>query len=139
MTLRRLQILLAVENCLFGAFLLAHFGRALFAIRAWPPSHEQTALLLIAAVLPLALLDLAFPSIAGILQFACACVGSHQLMAISSPPALLLSARISMGVALVMLAVAAASGVIGITPELFESPPAPDQKPQKQHPPRRAA
>jgi len=127
MSLRRLQILLAIVNCLFGVFLLARFGQNILGIQSWPPTPGQAALVLVAiALLPLAIFGLTFPSIAGILQFACASIGSHFAQQGSSAAlsGLLADARISMAMALVILAVAIVRGLIGITPELFESPAA---------------
>lgn len=140
MSLRRLQILIAIGNCLFGIFLLARFGQTILQIQNWPPAPDQVALVLIAiALLPLAIFGLTFPSIAGVLQFACAFFGSH-LAQDGSPATLLLGARISMGIALVILAVTIVRGLIGITPELFEAPPVLQPQPsRKQNLPRRAA
>jgi len=142
MNLRRVQILFAIVNCVFGVFLLARFGQSILGIQNWPPSPDQAALaLVVIALLPLAIFGLTFPSIAGILQFACASIGSHFAQQGSSVT-LLLDARLSMGMALVILAVAIIRGLIGITPELFESPAVTQPEPflpRKQNSPRRAA
>lgn len=142
MSLRRLQIFLAIGNCLFGIYLLAHSGQAILQIQSWPLAPGQAALVLIViALLPLAILGFTFPSIAGTLQFACACVGS-RLAQDSSPAALLLAARISMGLALANLAIAMVRGLIDITPELFEAPSVLQHQPRalrKTNHPRRAA
>ena len=142
MNLRRLQIVLAIVNCLFGVFLLARFGHNILGIQNWPPTPDQIALALIAvALLPLAIFGLTFPSVAGILQFACASFGTH-FAELGSSATLLLFARISMGIAVVILAVAIVGGLVGITPELFESPAVTQPEPllpRKQKLPRRAA
>lgn len=137
MSLRTVQILVAVGNCVYGALLLSHYGQAALAMRGWPPTVEHTEILLVAvSVLPFAIISLRFPTIAGILQFACAFIGS-QLAHNEPTVALLRDARISMAIAMAILAIASVRGIVAITPELFEATELASKDPGKLEKPER--
>jgi hypothetical protein len=119
MSVRLLQNGLAVGNCLFGLLLLALYGPALIHTRAWPPSLEQEVLLLVVGVVvPLAILAVRFPLIAGIAQFSTAFIG-NQILHESPLPGLRAFSSASMTIALAILFVAVFAGILEITQEAF--------------------
>ena len=119
MSVRLLQNGLAVGNCLFGLLLVALYGPALIHPRAWPPSLAQPVLLLVVgALLPLAILAIRFPLVAGIAQFSTAFIG-NQLLHESPLPALRAFSSASMTIALAILFVAVFAGILEITQEAF--------------------
>jgi hypothetical protein len=119
MSVRLLQSGLAVGNCLFGLLLLALYGPALIHTRAWPPSLEQEVLLLVVGVVvPLAILAVRFPLIAGIAQFSTAFIG-NQILHESPLPGLRAFSSASMTIALAILFVAVFAGILEITQEAF--------------------
>ncbi|HEX4037706.1 MAG TPA: hypothetical protein VHX37_06580 [Acidobacteriaceae bacterium] len=119
MTLRVLQLVLAVGNGLYGGLLLWTYSRAAFHTPLWPPSLDQQVLWLVAvSVLPAALIGLRWPLLAGILEFACAFLGS-QLLHDAPRPDLRLVSSISMTIALVILALAVFHGILQVTREAF--------------------
>lgn len=119
MILRVLQILLAVANCVYGALLLWLYGSLALHLESWPPqAGEQVVLLVALSVLPAALVGLRFPIVGGILEFACAFIG-RQLLHDAPLPDLLRYSRISMGVALAVLAIAVLRGITDVTREAF--------------------
>ena len=119
MTLRALQLALAIGNCLYGALLLQMYGRPAFHAPLWPPSLDQQVLWLVAiSVLPVAALGLRFPLLAGIFQFSCAFLGS-QILHDAPFPDLRLISSISMTIALVALVLAVFRGILQVTREAF--------------------
>jgi hypothetical protein len=119
MSVRLLQNGLAVGNCLFGLLLLALYGPALIHTRAWPPGLEQQVLLLVVgAVVPLAILAIRFPLVAGIAQFSTAFIG-NQLLHESPLHGLRAFSSASMTIALAILFVAVFVGILEITQEAF--------------------
>jgi hypothetical protein len=119
MSVRLLQNGLAVGNCLFGLLLLALYGPALIHARAWPPGLEQQVLLLVVgAVVPLAILAIRFPLVAGIAQFSTAFIG-NQMLHESPLPGLRAFSSASMTIALAILFAAVFAGILEITQEAF--------------------
>ena len=119
MTLRILQMVLAVGNCLYGVVLLELYGRTALHIPLWPPSLDQQVLWLVAlSVLPIAVIGLRFPLAAGILEFAAAFVG-NQLLHDSPFPDLRLVSTISMTIAFIILGLSVFRGIIEVTREAF--------------------
>jgi hypothetical protein len=119
MSVRVLQNVFAVGNCLFGALLLAVYGPTLLHTRAWPPSlEEQVLLLVVGSVLPLAVLALRFPLVAGIAQFSAAFIG-NQLLHDAPYPTLRGCSSASMVLAIVILFIAVFRGILEITQEAF--------------------
>ena len=117
--IRFLQNVLAVSNCFFGLLLLWLYGPLLFHTHPWPPSLEQQVLLLVAgSVLPIAVLALRFPLVAGIAQFSTAFIG-NQLLHEAPLPDLRLCSSVSMTIAFAILFVAVFRGVLEITQEAF--------------------
>jgi hypothetical protein len=129
MGLRILQILLAIGNCFYGAFLLDRYGRVILHVQAWPLMLGQQVVLLVAiSVLPTALVGVRFPLIAGIVEFACGFIGRQLLH--DAPMADLKSyAAFSMGIAFAILAVAVVRGIVEVTQEAFGEIPDQDDKP----------
>ena len=128
MSLRLLQILLALGNCCYGAFLMLQYGPVFRQSYAWPLSLDQDVILLIGmSVLPIALLSLRFPIVAGILEFACAFIGL-QLLHSDPLPHLTHYANVTMIMAAAVLAVAVLRGVTEVTYEAFHQK---DEKPRK--------
>lgn len=128
MSVRLLQNIVAGSNCLYGLVLAALYGPTLLHSRAWPPTLEQQALLLVAvSVLPLALLAVRFPLVAGIAQFATAFIG-NQLLHEAPLPDLRAFSALSMMIALVILFVAVFRGILKITQEAFGQAEDPDEK-----------
>ncbi len=123
MVLRRVHTVLIAGNCFLGALLLGLYGPILLHTRAWPPSLEQQALLLVASsVLPLAVLAVRFPLVAGIAQFSTAYIG-NQLLHDAPLPDLRVFSSVSMVAALVILLVALFRGILEITQEAFGEVP----------------
>lgn len=123
MVLRRVHTILIGANCFFGALLLGLYGPILLHTRAWPPTLEQQVLLLVpASVLPLAVLAVRYPLVAGITQFSTAYIG-NQLLHDSPLPDLRAFASLSMIAALVILLVALFRGILAITQEAFGEVP----------------
>jgi hypothetical protein len=119
MSARLLQIVLVAGNCLFGVLLLALYGPALLHARAWPPNLENQVLLLVAgSVLPLAILAIRFPLVAGIAQFSAAFIG-NQLLHEAPLPDLRAFSSASMVLAMAILLVAVFRGILEITQEAF--------------------
>jgi hypothetical protein len=119
MVLRRVHTVLIAGNCFLGALLLGLYGPILLHTRGWPPSLEQQVLLLVASsVLPLAILAVRFPLVAGIAQFSTAYIG-NQLLHDAPLPDLRAFSSISMIAALVILLVALFRGILEITQEAF--------------------
>jgi hypothetical protein len=128
MSIRLLQNTVVGGNCLFGLLLLALYGPTLLHSRVWPPALEQQALLLVAAsVLPLALLALRFPIVAGMAQFATAFIG-NQLLHEAPLPDLREFSSLSMTIALAILFVAVFRGILEITQEAFGQAEDQDEK-----------
>jgi hypothetical protein len=128
MSLRLLQNVLAASNCLFGLLLLGLYGPALLHGRVWPPSLEQQSLLLVAGfVLPLAVLAVRFPLVAGIAQFSTAFIG-NQLLHEAPLPDLRACSSASMVLALALLFVAVFRGILEITQEAFGEAEDTDEK-----------
>jgi tellurite resistance protein TehA-like permease len=119
MSVRLLQNGFAVCNCLFGLLLLALYGPALMHTRVWPPSLEQQVLLLVVgSVVPLAILAIRFPLVAGIAQFSTAFIG-NQLLHESPLPGLRAFSSVSRTIAMAILFVAVFAGILEITQEAF--------------------
>ncbi len=119
MSVRLLQILVAAGNCLFGLLLLAIYGPALLHGHAWPASLEHQVLVLVAgSVLPLAVLAVRFPVVAGMAQFSAAYIG-NQLLHEAPLRVLREFSRVSMGIALAILFLAVFRGILEITQEAF--------------------
>lgn len=119
MTLRILQLVLVIGNCLYGVVLLELYGRTALHIPLWPPSLDQQVLWLVAlSVLPIATIGLRFPLTAGILEFACAFIG-NQLLHDSPFPDLRLVSTISMTIAFILLGLAVFRGIVEVTREAF--------------------
>lgn len=98
--------------------LLRRYGAGVWPL-VWPPSLEQSVLLLIAgAVLPAALIGLRFPLPAGIFQFACAFIGL-QMAHEEVRPNLYQVAHFSMLLAAAILAVKVLRGITEVTEEAF--------------------
>ncbi|HEX4310872.1 MAG TPA: hypothetical protein VHZ25_12645 [Acidobacteriaceae bacterium] len=119
MSVRLLQNIFAGGNCVFGSLLLAMYGPTLLHARAWPPSLEQQVLLLVtASVLPLAILAVRFPLVAGIAQFSSAFIG-NQMLHDAPLPDLRAFSSASMAIALAILFVAVFRGILEITQEAY--------------------
>jgi hypothetical protein len=128
MSVRYLQISLAVGNCLFGLLLLEKYGRALLHAQAWPPNLDQQVLLLVAgSVLPIALCGLRFPLAAGLFQFSSAFIG-NQLLHDAPLPDLRFCSSISMTMAFAILAVTVLRGILEVTREAFGEAEDQDEK-----------
>jgi hypothetical protein len=129
MVLRRVHTVLIGGNCFLGLLLLGLYGPILLHTRAWPPSLSQESLLLVAAsVLPLAVLSVRYPLVAGIAQFSTAYIG-NQLLRVAPLPELRVFSSISMMLALLILLVAVFRGVLEITQEAFGEVERQDEKP----------
>ncbi|HEY1500402.1 MAG TPA: hypothetical protein VGF88_12545 [Acidobacteriaceae bacterium] len=119
MSIRLLQNIFAGGNCVFGSLLLALYGPALLHAHAWPPNLEQQVLLLVAAsVLPLALLAVRFPVVAGIAQFSSAFIG-NQMLHDAPLPDLRAFSSASMVLALAIIFIAVLRGILEITQEAY--------------------
>jgi hypothetical protein len=119
MSVRLLQNGLAVGNCLFGLLLLALYGPSLLHTRSWRPGlEEQVLLLVVGSLLPLAILAIRFPLVAGIAQFSTAFIG-NQLLHESPLPGLRAFSTASMTLALAILFAAVFAGILEITQEAF--------------------
>lgn len=119
MTLRILQLVLGVGNCLYGAVLLELYGSTALRVPLWPPSLDQQVLWMVAlTVLPVAAVGLRYPLAAGILEFAFAFVGS-QLLHDATWPDLRLVASISMTIAFILLGLTLIRGIVEVTREAF--------------------
>jgi hypothetical protein len=129
MTLRTLQLALSIGNCLYGGLLLDLYARSAFRSPFWPPALDQQVLLLVAiSILPIALIGLRFPLIAGILEFSCAFLG-NQLLHDAPYPDLRLISSISMAIAIVILGLAVLRGILQVTREAFG-----ESEEQEEHP-----
>lgn len=114
MALRVLQICLAAVDSACGALLLAEYGRS-----AWNLSGSQPAVaLIVLSVLPASVLAVRFPVPSAIGQFACAFLG-RQMLHNGPWPDLQLYAALSMTLAVALVAVAVARGVVEITREAY--------------------
>lgn len=119
MVLRFAHTVLIGGNCFLGVLLLGLYGPILLETRAWPPCLVQEVLLFVAAsVLPLAVLSMRFPLVAGIAQFSTAYIG-NRLLHDAPLPGLRAFSSISMMLALVILSVAVFRGILEITQEAF--------------------
>ena len=115
MALRVLQICLAGVDCVYGMLLLAGYGRSAWHLTAW---HEPAVALIVFSVLPASVLAVRFPAPAAIGQFACAFLGREFLY--NGPwPDLRLYAALSMLLAVGIVAMAVARGVVEITREAY--------------------
>lgn len=129
MVVRLVHNVLVGGNCFLGILLLGLYGPILFQTPAWPPSLLQQALLLVAgSVLPLAVLSVRFPLVAGLAQFSTAYIG-NRLLHEAPLPDLRAFSSISMMLALVILAVALVRGILEITQEAFGEAEDRDEKP----------
>ena len=119
MSVRLLQLVLGVANCIFGLLLLERYGGSLVSQRAWPPSLEEQAIFLVAVILlPLAILGLRFPLLAGIAQFATAFIG-NQLLHDSPFLGLRAFSSISMAMSMAILLLEVFRGILEVTQEAF--------------------
>ena len=119
MSVRVLQTVCAVGNCVFGLILLALYGPALLHSRVWPPSLDQQVLVLVAgSAFPLAVLAVRFPLVGGIAQFSAAYLG-NQLLHEAPLRTLREFSSASMMIALAILFVAVLRGILEITQEAF--------------------
>lgn len=119
MNLRTLQGILTIGNGAYGGFLFIVWSGAGLHISTLPPTPDQQAIGLVAlSVLPMAIVGFWFPVAAGILEFACAFVGS-QLLHDSRLPGLRLVSSVSMTLALIVLGLAVFGSVLQVTREAF--------------------
>lgn len=129
MTLRTLQLALSIGNGLYGGLLLDLYARSAFHAPLWPLALDQQVLWLVAiSVLPVALIGLRFPLIAGILEFSCAFLG-NQMLHDAPYPDLRLISSISMAIAIVILGLAVLRGILQVTREAFG-----ESEEQEEHP-----
>jgi len=126
MSVRLLQIALACGDCLFGVVLLARYGRGMLAYQPWL-LEQQVILLVVGCALPLALMSLRFPLVAGLAQFTTAFIG-NQLLHEAPLPDLRLCSSISMAFALAILFAAVFRGILEITKEAFGESEEEDEK-----------
>jgi hypothetical protein len=128
MSVRLLQNIFTAGNCVFGSLLLALYGPTLLHSRSWPPSLEHQVLLLVAAsVMPLAVLAVRFPLVAGIAQFSSAFIG-NQMLHEAPLPDLRAFSSVSMVLAVAILFIAVFRGILEITQEAFGESEDQDEK-----------
>jgi phosphatidylserine synthase len=127
-SLRILETVVAVGNCVYGALLLGVYGREALHPPVGLPATDQQALWLVAImVLPIAVFGLRYTLAAGILEFATAFVGNQMLH--NAPfPDLRLVSSISMTIALVVLGLAVFNGILQVTREAFGEAEDPDEQ-----------
>lgn len=117
--LHALRAIVVVGNLLYGAQLVSVYARAALWPSIWPTTLDQQVVWLVAlSVLPLAVLGLWRPLMAGILEFATAFLG-NQMLHDAPYPGLRLVSSISMAVALVILGLVVFSGIVQVTREAF--------------------
>jgi hypothetical protein len=122
MSVRSLQFVFGIGDCLFALILLALYAPALLHSRLWPPTLEEQVLLLVAgSALPLALVALRHPVAGGMAQFAAAYLG-NQLLHEAPLPFLRAFSWASMLAALAILLLAVFRGILEVTQEAFGEP-----------------